>query len=383
MISNNLNLSVKRLLILCIITLICLVSVVVAGKDYYKILGVNKSSSKSDIKKKYRELSIKYHPDKNPGDKTAEDKFVDVSEAYEVLSNDEKKGIYDRFGEEGLKQQQGHGGSGFHNPFDIFNQFSGFGSFANMFRHAERKGDDIFAPLPVSLGELYRGAEVTVDINKLIICPVCKGSGGEHPDSSETCSVCHGAGHRVIEKRLGPMIQRIHAHCDKCNGKGKVVKGTCKSCKGAKVRRGARTLTVDVEKGLNSEEAILLEHEADEEPDTKPGDVILIVQETPDEFYTRNGTDLHAIVNISLREALLGFKRNITTLDDRSLWINRDDTTDNGYIAHFKGEGMPVRASRKREEGKDAGDLFVKIKVDIPKSLTAEQRSVIESVFPK
>jgi len=198
-----------------------------AGKNYYQILGVSRDATSKEIGKAYRELSLKYHPDKNKGDPTAQEKFVEISQAYEVLSDDEKRRIYDQYGEEGL--QQG-GGNSFRNPFDIFANF-GFGGGGGGGGHShreQRKGPSVEIPLEVTLADLYNGRTISVAHKKQILCPKCRGSGAKNADDVQTCPVCGGSGTRVFTQQLGPgFITQTQKTCDKCGGKGKIVKSTC------------------------------------------------------------------------------------------------------------------------------------------------------------
>ncbi|CAG8731123.1 5540_t:CDS:2, partial [Cetraspora pellucida] len=212
--------------------------------DYYQLLDVHRSASQREIKKKYKQLSKKYHPDKNPGDKEAEQKFVQLAEAYEVLSDETKRSIYDKYGEEGLKQH-GSGGTNFHNPFDIFAKFFGGSGHFGDSSQTERQGPTIVMDIEVDLKELYLGTQVEVDISKQVICSHCRGSGAKSEDDVITCDACSGRGVKVVKQMLGPGIfQQFHSTCDSCGGKGKIVKSKCPICSGRKVLRANEQLTV-------------------------------------------------------------------------------------------------------------------------------------------
>ncbi|KAI8853237.1 hypothetical protein BC829DRAFT_383160 [Chytridium lagenaria] len=308
--------------------IIALSDLVIAGKDYYKILGVGKSASKREIKKAYKELSKKYHPDKNQGDKTAEGKFVELAQAYEVLSDDEKRRIYDQYGEEGL---QGNNQK-FHNPFDIFQQC----------------GPEIKMDLYVTLEELFNGESIEVDMNKQVICPICRGSGAKNADDVKKCTQCNGSGARIVRQMLGPGIyQQMQTTCDVCG--------------------------VTIERGMSDGQHILFENEGDEHPDTTAGDLIFTIKTQPHDTFTRNGLDLNIKRAISLRDALLGFEFKLKHLDGKDVLIERK-----GLLrSPVKEQGMP-----KHNYPSERGSLFIQYSVDLPEKLSSEQIKLIEKLFP-
>ncbi|CAG8612000.1 7087_t:CDS:2 [Funneliformis mosseae] len=336
------------------------VEIIYCGTDYYSVLGVSRSASSREIKKRYKQLSKKYHPDKNPGDKEAEQKFVQLAEAYEVLSDDEKRDIYDRYGEEGLKQRS-QGGGGFHNPFDIFASFFGGTGHFGHHQQSERQGPNITMELEVELKELYLGAQIEVDVSKQVICEHCGGSGAKKADDVITCNVCGGRGVKVVKQQLGPGIfQQFHSTCETCGGVGKIVKSKCPVCKGKKVRRGNEQLTIIIEKGQVDGGTIVFEKEGDESPETIPGDIIFKVNTIPNPTFERKGNDLYAEQTISLIDALTGFEKNMTHLDDRNVLLKRDKVTQPGFVQIIKNEGMPQFRSQSK------GDLYVKYTVVFP-----------------
>ncbi|KAJ3045938.1 DnaJ- protein scj1 [Rhizophlyctis rosea] len=314
------------------LALLLLVDLVLAAKDYYKILKVDRSATKREIKKSYRELSKKVHPDRNPDDPKAEEKFAELAAAYEVLTDDEKRRIYDQYGEEGLKQQ---GGGGFRSPHDIFSQF-GFGGFGHHHHHQEKKGPSIHMILDVTLEDLFKGDSIDIEINKQIICPTCRGSGAKRAEDVHTCNVCQGSGIKIVRQMLAPgMYQQMQATCDACGGRGKIVKSKCPACHGHKVMRGSRQLTVDVEKGMVDGQKIAFEGEADESPDATAGDVIFTLRTAPHPVFTRRGDNLYMKEHISLKEALLGFRHQVTQLDGSVVKIEREGVTQHGGLALF------------------------------------------------
>ncbi|KAI9346086.1 hypothetical protein DFJ73DRAFT_838273 [Zopfochytrium polystomum] len=365
--------SARWLFVVALLLLALAVAAVAAGKDYYAVLGVNRAALKSEIKRAYKELSKKYHPDKNPGNKEAEAKFIELAEAYEVLSDDEKRRVYDQYGEEGLKGNNQQ----FHNPFDIFSQF-GFGGGDGWGQQQERKGPEIKMDILVTLEELFNGHEIEIDMNKQVICPICRGSGAKKADDVKKCTSCNGSGIKIVKQMLGPGIyQQMQTTCDVCGGKGKIVKSKCASCHGHKVKRGSRQLTVTIERGMQDGQRIVFEHEGDEHPDQAAGDVVFTVQTLPHPVFIRTGNDLRIKRNISLKEALLGFSFSLKHLDGKDIVIKREGVvTQPGFVQEIPSEGMPTHAFPS-----ERGSLFVEYKVQLPNALTTEQAALLEKAL--
>ncbi|KAL7748635.1 DnaJ- protein scj1 [Sorochytrium milnesiophthora] len=369
-------------LLLLLLLLLALVSVVLGGQDYYALLGVKRGASKREIKKAYKTLALKHHPDRNPGDKAASDKFVAVSQAYEVLSDDEKRQVYDRYGEEGLKQNQaGGGGGGFHDAFDIFQHFGGFGFGGgggnNPFQQQERKGPSITVPLTVTLKELYLGAQVEVDISKQVLCPHCHGSGAKDASDVETCSACHGRGVKVVKQMLAPgMFQQFQTTCDECQGKGKIVRSKCPHCHGHKVKRANTQLTVNIDKGMRDDQKIVFEQESDQSPDHTPGDVTFALQVEPHPVFQRKGDHLFMEMNIGLLDALLGFEVELRHLDNSTFPVSRSQVTQPGYVQQVKGKGMPVLDNPTTH-----GNLYITYNVVLPDSLSDTEQEALKKIF--
>lgn len=385
MISRN---SATRLLCIALMLMLFAAIAMAAGKDYYKILGVSQDASTHEIKRQYKMLSRKHHPDKNPGDEKAHERFIELAEAYEVLTDEEKREIYNRYGEEGLKNQGGAGGAGggFHDPFDIFAQFFG-GSFRSGQRssgaRAKPRGPDVLVRVPVTLLELYTGTEVDVDIVKQGICPHCAGSGAASPEDVETCKTCGGSGVRIVKQVLGPgIIQQMQSTCDKCNGKGKTIAKPCPQCEGTRVSREADILTVRVEPGMGSDEEIVFDGEADQHPDHDPGSVIFRLVQQPHQMYTRHGDDLHAEVSITLLDALAGFNRTVQHVDPKEdIVLRRSRVTPPGFVQRLRGKGMPRR--HKGPGGEGNGDMFIAYWIQFPAELDAKAKEQIAAVFGK
>ncbi|CAG8433922.1 12138_t:CDS:2 [Ambispora gerdemannii] len=363
-------LSVWGFLLLISVNLICISS---ASTDYYSILGVSRSATTKEIKKRYKVLAKKYHPDKNPDDKEVEEKFVKISHAYEVLVDDEKRDIYDRYGEEGLKGEN----QPFHNPFDIFAQFfGGSGHFGH--QKTERRGPNMAVDLEVDLKELYLGTKFDVDVSKQVICEHCGGSGAKNPDDVVKCSACDGRGAKYVKQVMGSNIFQIQTTCDVCGGKGKIVKTKCPHCQGKKVRRGSEQLTVNIEKGMAEGEQIIFEKEGDESPDIIPGNIVLTLKTIPHPAFTRKGDNLYTKETVTLLEALTGFEINITHLDDRTVTIRRDKVTSPGFVEVITGEGMPRHKSKNQY-----GNLYVEFTVSFPTFLDEEVKTGLKKLFLK
>ncbi|KAK9245825.1 hypothetical protein V1506DRAFT_537209 [Lipomyces tetrasporus] len=352
---------ISRCIWMCVVLFAALA---VAGADYYKILGIDRSATEKEIKSAYRQLSKKYHPDKNPGDKEAAAKFVELAEAYEALYDQEKRDIYDRYGEEGLKQRtNGGGGPQQHgDPFDLFSRFfGGQGHF-----RGTRRGPNMETRVDVSLTDLFKGITFDFSVPVQAICEACGGTGSEDGKRHQ-CPTCQGRGIKVVRRQLAPgMYQTVQMPCDQCHGHGNVISHVCPVCNGAKVARETRTHTITVEKGTPKATRLVFENEADESPDWEAGDLYVEVQEKRDENmgYRRRGADMFRVEVLSGREALKGgWKRDITFLDGSNITISRKvgETVQNGEKQMIKGKGMP----RWKQPGK-FGDLFIEYVVILP-----------------
>jgi len=343
----------------------CILSLVLAG-DYYDLLGVSRDSSDSQIKKAYRKLSLKYHPDKDPSPE-AKQKFVDLANAYEVLGDEEKRRIYDQYGEEGLKN---NGQQNFHNPFDIFSSFGGFGRASGHQQMQQNKGPDVEVELEVTLKDLYLGRVMEVAYRKQTLCQKCRGTGAKKASDVATCGGCKGSGMKIRVQQLGPgFVQQTQTVCDECGGKGKKVTSTCPHCGGKKIEVGEDTILISIEKGMKDGEKLVFSQQADEAPDTTPGDLVFRLATIPHKRFTRKGNDLHLSLTVSLLEALVGFNKKIKHLDGHTFDVIRDEVTKPGQIITIKEEGMP-----QHNLASQTGDLHIEVTVKFPTSLTEEQK---------
>lgn len=373
--------------ILLLLILLLLSTLALATEDYYVLLGLSRSATDREIKRAYRTLSKKYHPDKNPNNSSAHAKFVEVAEAYEALSDSTSRKIYDQYGPEGLKQhQQGRdaGGQQHNDPFDLFSRFFGGGGH---FGHGggQRRGQDMEMRMLLPLRDFYNGKEVEFTVEKQQICEDCEGSGSAD-GVVETCQKCGGRGAVIQKHMLAPgMFQQVQIQCDGCGGRGKTIKHVCSVCGGARVVKKPVTLTAVIEKGMPKGYRLKFENEADESPDHVAGDLIMALHEqeprlsegdeaarTDGTFFRRKDDDLWWKEVLSLREAWMGgWTRNLTHLDGHVVRLSRDrgQVVQPGQVDTISGEGMPIyhaEPSHNRRDGDEAGNLFVEYVVVLP-----------------
>ncbi|KAI4460052.1 dnaj-like-2 isoform a-related [Holotrichia oblita] len=348
----------------------------VKDTKFYDILGVKPGCSQDDLKKAYRKLALKYHPDKNPNEG---DKFKLISQAYETLSDPEKKRIYDQGGEQALKE--GGVGGGFSSPMDLFDMFFGGTFGGGRGRRRERKGKDVVHQLSVSLEELYKGTVRKLALQKNVICDKCEGRGGKK-GATEQCPTCHGTGMQVQIQQLGPgMIQQIQSMCSDCRGQGERInpKDRCKQCQGKKVIRDRKILEVHVDKGMGDGQKIIFNGEGDQEPELEPGDIIIVLDEKEHPIFKRSGNDLIIRQEIQLVEALCGFQKVIRTLDDRDLVITAipGEVTKHGDVKCVKNEGMP-----QYKNPFEKGRLIVQFLVMFPNEIDPAIIPTLENCLP-
>ncbi|KAK3111016.1 DnaJ- protein scj1 [Teratosphaeriaceae sp. CCFEE 6253] len=383
------------MLLFAALAALCLLPLIVlAAEDYYKLLGIDRDADDRQIKKAYRTLSKKYHPDKNPNDESASQKFVDIAEAYDVLIDGEMRKIYNQYGHDGVKQKQagGPGGGGGHNPFDLFNSFFGGGG---RFQQGQRKGPNMEVRIQVPLRNFYTGAEHEFKVEKQAICDKCEGSGSED-GQRDTCHRCHGQGMVIQKQMLAPGIfQQMQMQCDVCGGKGSTVKHKCKVCSGARVVRAEEGYELVVEKGMPKGVRVTYENEADESPDYVAGDLVVhILEEEPkraaDEkdrtdgtFFRRKDHNLFWREVLSLREAWMGdWTRNLTHLDGHKVPLSRKrgQVVQPGTIEVVTGEGMPIW---QREDGPEFGNLHIEYVVVLPDQMDGSMEKEFQGVWDK
>lgn len=353
-------------------------------RDYYEVLGVAKNASESEIKKAYRQLALKYHPDKNPDDKEAEEKFKEAAEAYEVLSNAEKRQRYDRFGHQGVGG--GGAGGGFHmNMEDIFSQFgdvfggahpfeSFFGGGGGGRRRAVNRGSNLRIKVKLTLEEIATGVEKKIKVNKFIKCTPCNGTGAEKGSSFTQCPTCKGSGQvrRVTNTILGQM--QTTSTCPTCSGEGQTITTKCKSCHGSGVVRGEEVITMNIPAGVGEGMQLTMSGKGNMgERGGIPGDLLIAIEEIPHEHLQREGTNLLYELFINFADAALGTNVEIPTLDGKAK-IKIDAGTQAGKVLRLKGKGLPEVNSYHK------GDLLVNISVWTPQNLTSEEKAILEKL---
>jgi len=351
---------------------------------YYDLLGVTRESNDNDIKKQYRKLAMQYHPDKNPGNPDAAEKFKEISTAYEVLSDAEKRDVYNKYGEEGLREG---GGPGF-TAEDIFSQFFG-GSFfggggprRGGGRH-QRKGEDLVHPLKVTLEDLYNGKTTKLSLQKHVLCGECGGKGSKNPSAMQKCTSCRGQGIKVTLRQIAPgMVQQLQQTCPDCRGEGMVIKDKdrCVKCTGSKIVQEKKVLDVHIDKGMKAGQKVVFTGEGDQAPDIIPGDIIVTLQQIEHNMFRRDGNDLLIEHSLTLVEALCGFQFHIVHLDKRVLRVKSapGEVVTPGDIKCIDGEGMPTYR-RPFEKGR----LIIRFNVQFPKTVNADAVKLLEKALPK
>lgn len=351
-----------------------------AKRDYYEVLGVDKKASDADIKKAYRQMAKKLHPDVNPGDKNAEEKFKELNEAYEVLSDPQKKARYDQFGHEqpgaggpggGFYSDFGGGFGGFGGFDDIFSSFFGGGAAGGSRNQGPMQGDDLRYDLTISFEEAAKGCNKEINLVRDEECAACHGTGAKEGTSPVTCPTCHGTGQvRVTQSTPFGRIQNVRV-CETCHGEGKIVKDPCPKCNGRGMVRTAKRRTIKVPAGIDDGQVIRISGQG--EPGLRggpPGDLQVLVRVRPHKFFTRKGYDLYCAVPISFTQAALGGEIDVPTLDS-PVKYNVPEGTQPGTVFRVKGAGI------QNLRGAGKGDLFVEVSVEIPKRLTDRQKEIL------
>ncbi len=341
-------------------------------QDYYEVLGISRQASDDEIKKAYRKLALKYHPDRNPGDKEAEESFKVAAEAYEVLHDPQKRRIYDAYGHEGLRGTGFNGFHGFDDIFssfgDIFQEFFSFGyGGATRSRSASRPGDDLLYDLTLSFEEAVFGTEKEVEIETLGECEACSGSGAEPGTRDAICPQCKGTG-QVVQSQG---FFRISTTCVRCQGAGRVLVSPCANCSGQGRVRMKKTVQVKVPPGVDSGTRLRLRGEgASGYRGGQTGDLYVRLNVRHHEFFERDGDNLYGKVSISFVQAILGDQIEVPTLEGVKT-VQIEPGTQPGSVIRYPGEGVP------RLRGYGRGDLFVELEVKIPKRITPRQEELL------
>ncbi|MGM9683877.1 MAG: molecular chaperone DnaJ [Eubacteriales bacterium] len=351
-------------------------------RDYYEVLGIDKNADDATIKKAYRTLAKKYHPDMNPGNKDAEAKFKEVNEAYDVLSNPEKKAKYDQYGHAAFDPSSGASGFGgggfggfgdFGDLGDIFGSFfgGGFGSSSSSSarRNGAVRGEDVGARVTVSFEEAAFGVKKDVSFNRIQKCPDCGGSGAAKGTKAETCSACGGTGQKRVTQRLGGMAFQSTTTCDACRGTGKIIKTPCQNCRGTGYIKVTKKLSVNIPAGIDDGERIVLRSQGcDGRNGGSTGDLVITVNVRKHNIFERDGYDIYCDVPLTVTEATLGAEIDVPTLEGNVKYTIPEGTQP-GTRFVIRQKGIPyVNNSGKR------GDLYFTVSVEIPKGLNEKQK---------
>jgi len=351
-----------------------------AKRDFYEILGVAKGADESEIKKAYRKMAMKYHPDKNPGDKASEEKFKEAAEAYDVLSNSQKKAQYDRFGHAASGAGGGGGGFGGMNMDDIFSQFGdifgggggGFGG-GGQGRRVNR-GTNLRVKVKLTLEEIATGVEKKIKVNKYVGCTTCSGSGAAGGSAFSTCSTCRGSGQvtKVMNTILGQM--QTASTCPSCGGEGQTIKDKCKSCYGDGVVRAEDVITINIPAGVAEGMQLSMSGKGNAAARGGiPGDLLILIEETEHPILRRDGNNLFADQYISVTDAALGTHIEVPTIEGKAK-IKIEPGTQPGKVLRLRGKGLPTVNSYEK------GDLLVNINVWIPQKLSKDETKILEKL---
>jgi len=354
-----------------------------AKKDYYEVLGVPKGSPLEDIKKAYRKLAIQYHPDKNAGNKEAEEKFKEATEAYEILADPKKRQAYDQFGFAGVEGMGGGGAQDFSNVFrdfeDIFGDFSGiFDSFfggggrRRPGREAVHRGADLRYNLDIKFEEAVFGTKKEISFTKNQACSACGGSGAESGSGKRVCSTCGGSG----QVRRSSGFFSIASACPTCGGEGYVIENPCGSCGGSGLMKKVQKIKVTIPPGIESGKRINIPKQGEAGPNGgPPGDLYVYIQVKAHPHFERDNTDIYCVIPISFTQAALGTEIFVTTLDDKKVKVKVPSGTQNGKILRLKNEGIPYLHNSSRR-----GDMYIKILVQVPPRVSAKAKSLLQEL---
>jgi len=361
-----------------------------AKRDYYEVLGVDKNAAKEEIKKAYRKLAFKYHPDKNPGNKEAEEKFKEATEAYEVLTDPEKRNLYDQYGHAGIGSSAGRGPqSGGQGGFDFdlsdalrafMRDFGSFGGFEDMFGggreqgRRSRKGRDLQIKVELKLGEVATGVTKQLRVNKLVRCADCNGTGARSGGETVTCDVCQGSGQirHVQRSLLGQFINVTECH--RCNGEGVIIRDPCRSCNGTGTVRGSEKVSVKIPAGVAAGNYITIRGGGDVgERGGPPGDLYVVIEALDDPLFERHGNDVLIDLPLTYSQLVLGTKLEIPTLDGKVLFKIPPGTPSH-KIFRMKGKGIPRLNSYGR------GDQLVRVVAWVPEKVDKREADLLKEL---
>lgn len=351
-------------------------------RDYYEVLGVSRGASEDEIKKAYKKMARKYHPDLNPGDKTAEEKFKEVNEAYEVLSDADKKARYDQYGHAGVDPNFGAGGfgGGFDGSFDfgdlgdIFGSFfgGGFGGGRRTNPNAPQRGESIRMSIAISFEEAAFGCEKAVTVERYETCDTCHGNGCAPGTSPEVCPDCHGTGTVQVRRQTPMGVFATSSPCPKCGGKGRIVHQPCKDCRGSGMVRKKKTIQASIPAGIDNGQTISIRGQGNAGKNGGPaGDLLITITVRPHELFRREGTSVLCEAPITFTQAVLGAELEIPTIDGKVKYT-LPEGTQSGTTFRLKGKGIPSINGRGR------GDQYVTVYIETPKNLNKEQKEALK-----
>ena len=351
-------------------------------RDYYEVLGVSRGASEDEIKKAYKKMARKYHPDLNPGDKSAEEKFKEVNEAYEVLSDADKKARYDQYGHAGVDPNFGAGGfgGGFDGGFDfgdlgdIFGSFfgGGFGGGRRTNPNAPQRGESIRMSIAISFEEAAFGCEKEVTVERYETCDTCHGSGCAPGTSPEVCPDCHGTGTVQVRRQTPMGVFATSAPCAKCGGKGRIIHQPCKDCRGSGMVRKKKTIQASIPAGIDNGQTISIRGQGNAGKNGGPaGDLLITITVRPHELFRREGTSVLCEAPITFTQAVLGAELEIPTIDGKVKYT-LPEGTQSGTTFRLKGKGIPSINGRGR------GDQYVTVYIETPRNLNKEQKEALK-----
>lgn len=351
-------------------------------RDYYEVMGVQKGASDDEIKKAYRQLAKKYHPDLNPGNAEAEAKFKEVNEAYEVLSDKDKRARYDQFGHAGVDPNYGAGGYGGGSPFgqdidlgDIFNSvfggFGGFGGRRGSNPNAPRRGADVETSVTITFDEAAKGCKKEISYNAVCTCEECSGTGAQRGTSPKTCSACGGRGQVTVNQRTPFGVVQTSRACDTCRGTGKVIENPCKACGGNGRKKKQRKIEINIPAGINNEQVLNISGQGSSGTNGGPaGDVHVYVNVRPHPIFERRGDDVWCELPLTFTQASLGAEVVVPTIDGKVSYAVHDGT-QSGDVFKLKGKGI------QHLNGRGRGDQYVKVTIEVPKNLSSKQKDLL------
>ena len=352
-----------------------------AKRDYYEVLGVDRGANKEDIKRAYRKIAVANHPDRNPGDKAAEERFKEATEAYEILADDKRRQAYDQFGFAGVEGMSGAGAGGFSTAYrdfeDIFGDFGGiFDSFFGGRRQSGRResvqrGSDLRYDLEIEFKEAAFGARKEVSYPKEISCDRCSGSGSEPGSGKKTCPTCGGAG----QVRRNSGFFSIAQTCPTCSGEGTIVEKPCSKCGGNGLLKKQQKINVTIPSGVEDGRRIRIPEQGDAGPrGGPPGDLFVVIRIRSHEYFERDGFDVYCVIPVSFTQAALGAELLVPTLEDKRVKVKIPAGTQNNKILRLRNEGIPHASSGRR------GDMYIRILVTVPQRLSTRSKALLKEL---